>query len=111
MLENGDLEAPLNLQNRSLTDEDESCLEAQVPEALEKEPGWRFNEHGLLVGSLLDSRCVDLTVIPKVEESELMRTWVKRGGRWLYGRGVYSQQTLQEPQQQQQQQQIFRRPI
>ena len=60
MLENGDLKVPLNLQNRSLTvqgrirasgDEDENCLEVQVPEALEKEPGWRFNEHGLLVES------------------------------------------------------------
>ena len=44
-LENGDLKVPLNLQNRSLTvrgrirvirDEDESCLEVQVHEALEK---------------------------------------------------------------------------
>ena len=56
MLENGDLKVPLNLQNRPLTvqgrirvvrDEDESSLEVQVPEALEKEPGWRFNEHEL----------------------------------------------------------------
>ena len=40
---NGDLKVPLNLQNRSLTvqgrikiirDENESCLEAHVPEAL-----------------------------------------------------------------------------
>ena len=55
MLENGDLKVQLNLQNRSVTvqgrirvvrDEDESCLEAQVPEALEKESGWRFIEHG-----------------------------------------------------------------
>ena len=52
---------------------------------LRKESGWRFNEHGLLVGSLLTSRFVDPTVIPEVEESpELMRTTlVKRGGRWL----------------------------
>ena len=94
LLENGDLKVPLNLQNRPLTvqgrirvirDEDENCLEAQVPEALEKEPGWRSNEHGLLVGSLLTSRFGDPTVIPEVEESpELMRTTlVKRGGRWL----------------------------
>ena len=72
MLENGDLKVPLNLQSRSLTvqghtgvirDEDENCL-----------GGWRFNEHGLLVGSLL-SKFVDPTVTPEVEESaELMRT-------------------------------------
>ena len=63
---------------RVIRDEDESCLEAQVPEALEKEAGWRFNEHGLLIGSLLTSRFVYRTVIPEVEESpELMR----RGGR------------------------------
>ena len=51
MLENGDLKVLLNLQNRSLTvqgrirvirDEDDSYLEAQMPEALEKESGWRF---------------------------------------------------------------------
>ena len=51
MLEKGDLKVPLNLQNRSLTvqgrirvirDEDDSYLEAQMPEALEKESGWRF---------------------------------------------------------------------
>ena len=51
MFENGDLKVPLNLRNRSLTvkgrirvirDEDESRLEAA---------GWKFNEHGLLVGS------------------------------------------------------------
>ena len=94
MLETGDLKVPLNLQNRSLMtvqgrirvirDGDESCLEVQVPEAFEKAEGWRFNEHGLLVGSLLTSRFVDPTVIPEVEESpELMRTTlVKRGGRW-----------------------------
>ena len=78
LLENGDLKVPLNLQNRSLTvqgrvrvisDEDENCLEVQVPEALEKESGWRFNEHGLLVGSLLTSRFVEPTVIPEVEVS------------------------------------------
>ena len=47
-----------------IRDEDENCLEAQVPEALEKESG-----------SLLTSKFVDPTVIPKVEESlELMRT-------------------------------------
>ena len=49
MLENGDLKVPPNLQNRSLTvqgrvrvirDEDENCLEVQVPEALEKAAGW-----------------------------------------------------------------------
>ena len=38
MLENGDLKAPLNLQNRTcisdIQDEDENCLEVQVPEAL-----------------------------------------------------------------------------
>ena len=43
MLENGDLKAPLNLLNRSLTvqgrirvirDDNESCLEARGPEAL-----------------------------------------------------------------------------
>ena len=71
-LENGDF----NLQNRSLTvqgrirvirDEDESCLEMQVHEALQKESGWRFNEHGLLVGSLLTSRFVDPTFIPEVK--------------------------------------------
>ena len=63
---------------RVIRDEDESCLEAQVPEALEKEAGWRFNEHGLLIGSLLTSRFVYRTVVPEVEESpELMR----RGGR------------------------------
>ena len=65
------------VQNGSLTvqgrisvirDEDESCLEAQVPEASEKESGWRFNERGLLVGSLLISRFVDPTVIQEVEE-------------------------------------------
>ena len=59
----------------------------QVPEALERESGWRSDEHGLLVGSLrfLISRFVDPTVIPEVEESpELMRTTlVKRGGKWL----------------------------
>ena len=57
----------------------------QVPEALEKESGWRLNEHGLLVGSLLTSRFVDPTVSPEVEEPpELMRTTlVKRGSRWL----------------------------
>ena len=57
------------MQNRSLTvqgrirvikDEDEGCLEAQVPAALEKESG--CNEHGLLVGSLSISRFVDPTV-------------------------------------------------
>ena len=63
LLGNGDLKVPLNLQNRSFSvqdssvrvvrDEDEKCLEVQVPEALEKESGWRFNGHGLLVGSLL----------------------------------------------------------
>ena len=94
MLENGDLKVPLNLQNRSLAvqgrtrvvrGEDESCLEVQVPEALEKESGWSFNQHGLLVGSLLTSRFVDPTVIPEVEESpELMRTTLmKRGGGCL----------------------------
>ena len=71
-LESGDLKVPLNLQNRSLTvqgrvrvipDEDENCLEAQVPGAFEKGSGWRFNEHGLLVGSLLTSTFVDPTVI------------------------------------------------
>ena len=92
MLENGDLKVPLNLPNRSSTvqgrirvfrDEDESCLEAQLPEALEKESGSRFNEHGLLVRSALTSRFVDPTVIPEVEESpELMRTTlVKRGSK------------------------------
>ena len=45
---------------------DESCLGAQAPESLEKESGWRFNQHGLLVGSLLTSRFVDPTVIPEV---------------------------------------------
>ena len=49
MLENGDLKVPLNLQNRPLTvqgrirvirDEDESCLEVQAPEGLEKAAGW-----------------------------------------------------------------------
>ena len=52
---------------------------------IEKESGWRFNEHGLLVGSLLTSRFVDPTFIPEVADSpELMRTTiVKRGGRWL----------------------------
>ena len=63
-------------KNRSLTvqgrarvirDEDESCLEARVPEALEKAGGWRFNERGLRVGSLLTSRFVDPAVIPEVE--------------------------------------------
>ena len=94
IMENGDLKVPLNLQNRSLTvqgrigvirDEDENCLEAQVPEALEREADWRFNERGLLVGSLLTSKFVDPTVIPEVEGSpEMMRTaLVKRGGRWL----------------------------
>ena len=49
MLENGDLKkVPLNLQHRPLRGqgrvrviraEDESCLEVQVPEALEKESG------------------------------------------------------------------------
>ena len=89
--ENGDLKVPLNLQNRSLTvqrrirvirDDDENFLEVQVLEALEKGSGWRFNGHGLLVGSLLTSRLVDLTVIPEVEEPpELMRaTLVKRAG-------------------------------
>ena len=62
------MKVPLNLQNRSLRvqgrirvirDEDESSLDVQVLEALEKESGWRFNEHGLLVGSLLTSRFVD----------------------------------------------------
>ena len=74
----GDLKAPLHLQNRSLTvrgrirvirDEDESCLEVQVPEALERESGWRSDEHGLLVGSLLISRFVDPLGISEVEES------------------------------------------
>ena len=93
-LENGDLEVPLNLQNRSLTvqgrirvirDEDESCLEAQVREALEKAAGCKFKEHGLPVGSLFTSNFVGLTFIPEVEDSpELVRTaLVKRGGRWL----------------------------
>ena len=93
MLENRDLKVPLNWQNRSLAvqgrtrvirDEDANCLAVHVPEALGKESGWGFNEHGLLVGSLLlTSRFVDPTVIPEVEESpELMRaTLVKRGGR------------------------------
>ena len=67
MLEHGDLKAPLNLQSRSLTiqgcirvirGEDESYLEVQVPEALKKESGWRFNEHGMLVGSSVISRFV-----------------------------------------------------
>ena len=97
LLENGDLKVPLNLQNRFSTvqgrirvirDEDESCLEAQVPEALEKAAGWTFNQRGLLVGSLLISTFVDPIVAPEVKESleslELMRTTlVKRGGRWL----------------------------
>ena len=88
------MKEPLNLRNRSLTaqgrirvirDEDESCLEAQALEALEKAAGWKFNEHGLLVGSLLTSKFVDPTFIPEVEDSpEPMRpTLVKRGGRWL----------------------------
>ena len=71
MLENGDFEVPLGLPNRSLTvqgrvrvfrDEDASCLEVRVHEALEKKPG--------------------PTIIPDVEESpELTRTILaKRGG-------------------------------
>ena len=36
--------------------------------ALEKSTGWRFNEHGILVGSLLTSRFVDPTFIPEVED-------------------------------------------
>ena len=66
MLENGDLKV-LNLQNCSLTvqgrvrtirDEDESCLEVQVHEAL------------------------DPTIIPEVEgPPEKRTTLVKRGGR------------------------------
>ena len=44
---------PLNLQNRSLTVQGRvrvirDCSDVQVPEALGKERGWRFNEHGLL---------------------------------------------------------------
>ena len=71
MLENGGLKVPLYLQNRSLTvrDEDDNCLGVQVPEALEEETGWRFSEHGLLVGSLLISRFVDPIGISEVEES------------------------------------------
>ena len=46
----------------------------QVPEALEEESGWRFNERGLLVGSVSTSRFVDPTFIPEVEDSpELMK--------------------------------------
>ena len=50
-LENGDLEVSLHL-NRSFTvqgrirvirDEDQSCLEVQVPGALVKAAGWKFN--------------------------------------------------------------------
>ena len=54
-------------------------MDVQVPEALEKARGWRFNEAWTAVGSLLTSTFVDPTVIPEVEESpELMRTtWVK----------------------------------
>ena len=88
---------PLNLQNHFLRaqgrirvsqDEDESCLEVQVPEVLEKvekAAGWKFNERGLLVGSLLGSRFVDPTFTPEMEDSpELMTTaLVKRRGRWL----------------------------
>ena len=50
-----------------------------------RESAWRFNEHGLVVGSSLTSRFVDPTVIPEVEESpDLTRTTlVKRGGRLL----------------------------
>ena len=79
MLGNGDLKVPLNLQNRSSTNqrrirvsraEDESCLEVQVPEALEKTAGGRFNEHGLLVGSVLTSRLVDPTFIPEVKSHQ-----------------------------------------
>ena len=82
MLETGDLKVLLNLRNCSLTvqghirvirDEDESCLEVQVPEALEKESGWSFNEHGLLAGSLLTSRFVCPTVIPEVENHQSCR--------------------------------------
>ena len=60
-------------------------MEVQVPEALEKGPGWRLIERGLLVGSLLISRFVDPTVIPGMEEPpELMRKKKKKkGGRWL----------------------------
>ena len=59
-----------------------------MPEALEKAAGWRFNEHGLLFGSLLTSSFVDPTFSPELENSpELMRTtsslWVRGGGRRL----------------------------
>ena len=50
------------------------------PEALEKEWGWRFNEHGLLLGSLLMSRFVDPTVIPEVEESPELMSFGEKGG-------------------------------
>ena len=63
----------------------ENCLEVQAPEALEKEPGWRFNEHGLRVGSLLTSRSCGLTVIPEVEEPpELMRTALVQRGEQFF---------------------------
>ena len=65
MLENGELKVPLNLQNRSLTvqgrirvirDEDENCLEVQVPV-------WRKNQVGDDCEPI-DFQFVDPPVIP-----------------------------------------------
>ena len=76
----------INGREKTIRNEDESCLEVQVPEALEKAVGWKFNERGRLAASwkLMD-RFVDPTGIPEVEDSpELMRTTlVKRGSGWL----------------------------
>ena len=94
LLENGDLQVPLHLQNKSLVvhgrvrvikDNDEDCLEVQVPEALEQSAGWKFNKHGMLVGSLLTSRFVDPTFIPEIEDSpNLMRTTIiRKGKKWV----------------------------
>ena len=46
-LENGDMKVPFNLQNGP-------WLFDRSRQALEKAAGFRFNEHGLLAGSLFD---------------------------------------------------------
>ena len=70
-------------------------------EALEEGAGWKFIEHGLLVGSLLTSKFVDPMFNPEVEVSPERRrtTLVKRGGRWLtpeYCESVTEKEELDE---------------
>lgn len=90
-LENGDLRAPLHLQDKSLVvrgrvgviKDNEDCLEVQVPEALEKSAGWKFNEHGMLVGSVF--RFVDPTFIPEIEDfpNLIITTLIRKGEKWV----------------------------